>query len=115
MKSKKESRVLWSDIEILVEAKFGSNDLFYQAATYARAIFSPGELEDVNASYAFQVEKGSDGLLARNQILNAIQGIKVFEAISEKQVQYAIQQIGLVERESISLEDFMEVSICILT
>lgn len=75
-----------------------------------RAIFSPTELEMANISYAALVEDNETRLLRRNRVLEAVRNIKTFGAIKEKQVTYAIQQVGIVDREGLTLEDFMEVN-----
>jgi glycerol-3-phosphate dehydrogenase len=88
-----------------------SNSLDIPVST--RAIFSPGELESVKATFALYADSES-GRLYRDELATAIRGIRVFDGIKDKQVQYAIRQVGVNEREGVSMEDFIEVNKSVL-
>jgi glycerol-3-phosphate dehydrogenase len=94
---------LWSDLGLLTLPRT------VQHSPHTRAIFSPGELEHAKTSFSLRAQAGT-GRVASRDIAHAIQGIRGFENVTDKQVYYAIRQVGIKETEDVGVDDFIEVS-----
>jgi hypothetical protein len=74
----------------------------------SRAIFSPGELDHIRTVCTSHMLEGKNRL-PRQAFLVTLREVRGFDKVKEKQVDYAIRQVGVRESEDISIDDFIEV------